>query len=178
MNRLTAVLLTGLMALSFTTAGFAAEVAKIGTFDINRVLTESSAGKMAQKEMRQKFTEIQDKLKNEKEQLEKMKKDLEREAMVLSAEKSQEKQRDFRIRVNDFKKMQEDKAREFKTMENDLKNKMIKEILDVAGDIGKKEGYLLILEEKNSGIFYRPDRIDITNKMIENYNIKLSKTKK
>jgi outer membrane protein len=85
-----------------------ADIAKIGVLNFQQILNESSAGKMTRKEINDKGAEFQEKLKTEKEQIDEMKKAFEREALVLSPEKQAEKQREFRIRVNDFKKMQDD----------------------------------------------------------------------
>lgn len=167
------MILTG---FGFAAPAFGADVVKIGTFDVQKILSESSAGKMIQKQLRTKFTDSQGKLKNEKNQLDEMRKALEREALVLSEEKSQEKQREYRIRVNDFKKMQQTVAQDFKKYENQLKAKMVQDIFNIVGEIGKEEGYLLILDEKTAGIFYRPDKLDITEKIIKQYNLKTSKT--
>ncbi len=163
--------------LGFVSTGLCADVAKIGTFDIQKILNDSSAGKIIQKQLRTKFNGFQGKLKSEKNQLDEMKKALEREALVLSAEKNNEKQREFRIRVNDFKIMQNDFAQEFKIAENEAKGKIVKEIFGIVGLIGKEEGYLIILDEKNAGVFYRQDHLDITEKIIKRYNLKVSTTK-
>ena len=166
-----------LITLGFISAGWSADVAKIGTFNAQKILNESSAGKMIQKELKTKFGKFQDNLQLEKEQLEELKKALEREALVLSAEKSNEKQREFRIRLNDFKKMQQDYAAEFKKLEADYKGKIVKEIYDVVQQIGKEEGYLMILDEKNAGVFFKQAHLDITDKIIKVYNLQVSKKK-
>ena len=155
---------------------FCADVAKIGVIDFQKILKESSAGKMIQKQITNKGAEFQTKLKTEKTQLDEMKKAFEREALVLSPEKQKEKQREFRIRVNDFKKMQDDFAREFKRLEVNLINKIQKEVFQITDVIGKEEGYLLILEKKAAGIVFHPTQLDITDKVIKKYNLKISKT--
>lgn len=162
--------------LGFSPNAFSADVAKIGVFNFQKILTESSAGKIVQKQIAQKGNEFQTKLKTEKEQLDELKKAFEREALVLSAEKQNEKQREFRIRVNDFKKMQEDFAKEFKRLEVGLIQKIQKEVFEITGQIGKEEGYLLILERKTAGVVYHPASLDITDQIIKKYNLKVSKT--
>ena len=178
MKNVTKILLAVFFISLVSVSGFCADSGKIATFDIQKVLGESSSGKMTQKQLREKFKESQDKLNAEKEQLEQMKKDLEREAMVLSAEKSDEKQRNFKIRVMDFKKMQEDLSNDFKRLENDLKNKILQDIYEITNVIGKEDGYLLILEMKASGIFFHQDSLDITDKIIEKYNLKVAQDNK
>ena len=159
----------------FASPAFCADVAKIGIFNLQKIVMESSAGKLMQKEAKEKHTEFQKKLNTEKDELQEMQKSLEREALVLSAEKSDEKQRAFRIRVNDFKKMQNDFAKEMKKIENDLKGQIIKETFEIVKSIGEEEGYLIILETQSAGVFYGQEHLDITDKIIKQYNLKVSK---
>ncbi len=156
---------------------FCADVAKIGVFNFQKILTESSAGKMTQKKITNRGNELQNKLKSEKRQLDELNKSIEKESYVLSPEKLKEKQRAFRIRVNDLKKMQEDFAQEFKTLEVKLINEIQKEVFEITDEIGKKEGYLIIFERKTAGIVYHPAQLDITNQIIKKYNLKISKKK-
>ena len=176
MKRTIVILSMLVFFFGFSSAGFCADVAKIAVVDFQKILIDSSAGKMTQKEIRGKGVEFQNKLKLEKDQLDEMKKSFEREALVLSPEKQKEKQRDFRIRVNDFKKMQDEFSKNFKELEMRLLNKIQKEVFEIATTIGKDDGYLLILEKKQAGIIYNPEQIDITDKIIKAYNLKLSKT--
>jgi len=161
----------------FSPNAFCADVAKIGVFNFQKILTESSAGKIIQKQIAEKGKEFQTKLKAEKDQLDELQKAFEREKLVLSAEKQREKQRDFRIRVNDFKKMQEDFGKEFKQLEVQLIKTVQNEVFQISGEIGKEGGYLLILERKTAGVVYRPDHLDITDQIIKKYNLKVSQTK-
>ncbi len=113
---------------------------------------------------------MEDKLKVLGEEIEDMKKNLEREALVISKEKSEEKQREIRIKINDFKTMQQNFTRQFKEMEVRLVYKIKNEIVELSQKVGKQEGYLLILEKNESGALYFPESIDITDKLIKEYN--------
>ncbi|MCD4721566.1 MAG: OmpH family outer membrane protein [Desulfobacula sp.] len=170
------LILSTFFFLGIIPQGFCADVAKIGVINFQKILKESSAGKMTQKQITEKGNEFQKKLKTEKVLLDEMKKAFEREALVLSPEKQQEKQREFRIRVNDFKKMQETFSREFKQLEVKLLNKIQIAVFEIANEIGKEEGYMLILEKKAAGVVYHPGQLDITDQIIKKYNIKVSKT--
>jgi outer membrane protein len=169
--------LSVLIFLGIIPQAFGADVAKIGVFNFQRILSESSAGKMVQKEITTRGNELQKKLKSEKDQLDELQKAFEREKLVLSPEKQNEKQREFRIKINDFKTMQESFAKEFKQLEVKLINKIQKEVFDITDEIGKLEGYMLILERKTAGVVYHPVQLDITDQIIKKYNLQVSKTK-
>jgi len=175
MKKIFVILSIIIFFFGFIPGGFCADAGKIGVINFQKILKESSVGKMTQKQLSEKGAEFQEKLKTEKAQLDEMKKSFEREALVLSPEKQQEKQREFRIRVNDFKKMQDDLSRGFKQLEVKLLNKIQKEIFQIANEIGKEEGYLLILEKKTAGVIYHLDQLDITDQIIKKYNLKISK---
>ena len=117
MKKIIIILSAIIFSFGFISGGFCADVAKIGVIDFQKILKDSSAGKMTQKQISEKGAELQKKLQAEKIQLDELQKSFEREALVLSPEKQQEKQREFRIRVNDFKKMQEDFSGQFKQLE-------------------------------------------------------------
>jgi len=171
------VILSVFVFLGIVPQVFCADIAKIGVFNFQKILTDSSAGKMMQKEINEKGNELQKKLQTEKDQLDELNKAIEREALVLSPEKQNEKQRDFRIKVNDFKKMQEDFAKEFKQLEVKFINEIQKEVFEITNEIGKKEGYLLIIERKTAGVVYHPAQLDMTDQIIKQYNLQVSKAK-
>jgi outer membrane protein len=159
----------------FVPSALSAGTGKIGVFIFQKILNESSAGKIVQKQIKAKGDGFQKKILAEKNQLDELRKSFEREALVLSTEKQQEKQREYRIRVNDFKKMQETFGREFKQLELQSINKIQKAIFEITGEIGKKEGYSLILERKTGGVVFAQDQLDITDQVIKLYNSKSSK---
>ncbi len=172
----TIVILSMILFLGFIPEAFCADIAKIGVISFQKILSESSAGKITQKQITEKGAELQKKLQDEKNKLDEMKKAFERESLVLSPEKQKEKQREFRIRVNDFKKMQDDFSKEFKQLEMKSLNKIQKEVFEITDKMGKEEGYLLILEKKTAGVIYHPTQLDITDQVIKKYNLKVSKT--
>ncbi len=91
-----------------------------------------------------------------------------REAMVMSKEKREEKQRELEIKKYDFQTLQKKYQTKFRELEAANVEKLQKEIFDIAGKIGKEGGYLLIIE-KSAAVYY-PESIDITDTVIEKYN--------
>jgi len=177
MKKFLIAVITLAFVAGFSPMVFGADVAKIGVVDFEKIIKESSAGKLTQKELRKKGEEFQGKLKNEKNSLDAISKAFEREALVLSPDKKREKERDFRIRVNDFKKMQEDYTKELRRIEMKLINQMQKNVFEIANDMGKAEDFLLIVERKTAGVLYMPDSVDITDRIITAYNAKVAKKK-
>lgn len=166
----TALLVGMVMIAGSASTVWSADVAKIGVIDFQTVLSTSSPGKLSKAEINEKGAQMEEDLKAKGEEIEELKKKIEREALVMSAEKNEEKQRELRIKINDFKTLKNSYMKQFKEMEFKLVSKIRTEILDIAKDIGKKKGYLLILEKNEAGIMYFPESIDLTDELIKEYN--------
>ena len=156
--------------LCFVSFAEAADVAKIGVVDFQKILQNSSAGKYAQAEINKKGKQMESELAKKGAGIEERKKQIEKESLVMSKEMREEKQREIRIQINDLKVMQKRFTQEFKAFENRLVQRIRKDVLKVVDRIGKSEGYLMIVERKTGEVIYSPTSVDITDAFIQNYN--------
>lgn len=151
-------------------SSYGADVAKIGIVNFQRILETSSAGKKAMAEVNKRGKKIEADLKKKGEGIEAKKDKLEREALVMSKEMREEKEREIRININDFRSLQKKYVAEFKEHEERLVGRIQREVLQIITEMGKKEGFLLILEKREAGVMYFPNTIDITDRVIQKYN--------
>jgi outer membrane protein len=156
--------------LCFVSFAEAADVAKIGVVDFQKILQNSSAGKYAQAEINKKGKQMESELAKKGAGIEERKKQIEKESLVMSKEMREEKQREIRIQINDLKVMQKRFTQEFKAFENRLVQRIRKDVLKTVDKIGKSEGYLMIVERKTGEVIYSPTSVDITDAFIQNYN--------
>jgi outer membrane protein len=162
--------LTVTLTLLFAASSWGADIAKIGVVDFQKVLSVSNAGKYAQAEINKQGKSMEEDLKKKGSEIEEIKKRLERETLVMSKGKRDEKEREFRIKLNDFKVLKKKYATNFKRMEKRLVNRIQKAIFKLVEEMGKKEGFLLIVEKREGGVLYYPTTIDITDRLIQKYN--------
>jgi outer membrane protein len=151
----------------------AADVAKIGVANLQRILETSNPGKSAQEEIKKQKDQMEQELKQKGGEIEELRKQLERESMVMSKEKREEKEREIRIKLNDFKSLQKRYRTQLQNLEKKLVNTLLKEVSTLVEEIGKKEGYLLIIN--NAGVMYSPNSINITDKVITELNTRFEK---
>jgi outer membrane protein len=156
-------------------ASYGADVAKIGVVNFQKLLEKSDAGKKATAEINKRGKEMENNLKKKGEEIDKNKKKLEREALVMSKEMREQKEREIRISINDFKTLKNKYMADFKQHEASLVRDIQKEVLKIVKEMGKKEGFLVILEKREAGVLYAPDTIDITDRLIQRYNTIYSK---
>ncbi len=151
----------------------AADVAKIGIVDIQRIMNTSTQGKLAQAQIKELSDKMTQALKQKGAEIEELRKQLERESMVMSKEKRGEKEREFRIKLNDLKSLEKRYRGELQVLEKKLSKELRKEVFALVGEIGKKEGYLLIIN--NFNVMYAPGSIDITDELIKQLNARHAK---
>jgi outer membrane protein len=151
----------------------AADVAKIGVANLQRVLETSNPGKSAQEEIKQQKDKMEQELKQKGGEIEELRKQLERDSMVMSKEKREEKEREVRIKLNDFKSLQKRYRTQLQNLEKKLVNELLNNVSNLVEEIGKKEGYLLIIN--NTGVMYSPGSIDITDRLIKELNAQHAK---
>ncbi len=174
------VLLAGIILFSgLVCQAFAADATKIGVVNFQKIMVESSAGKMAQKQLREKKDALVGKLNTEKKELDDYITELKRQKLVLTPESTELKTKEEEAvkRIQAFQKLEKDSNQEFKQMEFELINKTQNAVTEIANKIGKEQGFLLILEKNTSGVIYHPERIDITDEVIKLYNLEMAKIK-
>ena len=152
---------------------FGADVAKIGVIDVQRIMSTSEQGKAAKAQIKEQSDKMTVALKEKGAEIEDLKKQLERESMVMSREKREEKEREFRIKLNDLKSLEKRYRGELQAIEKRLAGDMRKAVFALVEEIGKKEGYLMIIN--NFNVMYSPGSIDITDRVIKELNAKFKK---
>jgi outer membrane protein len=156
--------------ISLAVPALGANTVKIGIVDFQKILKSSEAGKEATADIEAKGKAMETELKNQGSELQDAKDRLDREALVMSQDKRSEKERELRIRAMDFQDKQKRYSKEFNDLKMKLVNELQKKVLALAGEIGKKEGYLLILEKNTCGALYFPASIDLTDQLIKMYD--------
>lgn len=164
-----------LILFFFTNSLSAADVAKIGVIDLQKILETSSSGKSIQAQLKGQKEKMESDLKQKGSEIEKISKRLERESMVMSKDMREEKEREQRIKINDFKSLQKKYRSDLQKLEAQLMNQMQRDIKELVDGIGKKGGYLLIINKYS--VLYSPGSIDITDDLIKKLNAKTAKRK-
>jgi len=177
-SNLSKTVITVLISLSLCGPVWAADVAKIGTIDFQRIIDLSDAGKAAQERLNKQAKEMEADLKSKGAAIEEGRKQFEREALVLNKEMKDAKEREMRIKINDFKQLQQRYTGVARELQFRLVGQIRKDVDKLVKDLGQKKGYLLIMERKEGGVIYMPSTIDITDKVIKAYNVQWAKGKK
>src|SRR5881628_2650270 len=143
---------------------------KIGVVDMQRALNECDAGKKAKDQVKAKFEKSQDQLRKQREDIDHMKEDYDRKALVLKDEERRNLEKDLENRSLDFKRKYEDFQRDLKRTDSELTAGIVDELYALVRDYGAKHDYSLVLEASNGALLYNDKATDITDEIIKLYN--------
>jgi outer membrane protein len=152
---------------------FSADPVKIGVVDLQKILETSNSGKAAQNELKVQRDKMQADMKQRGNEIQEIESRMQREAMVMSRETREEKEREHRIKVSDFQALQRKYQSDLQEVERKLMGKLQTEITSLVSDIAKKDGYLLVIS--NIGVIYSLPSVDITERLIQELNAKSGK---
>src|SRR5438552_340670 len=127
---------------------------KIAVVDMQRALNECDAGKRAKDQVKAKFERSQNQLKKQREDLDRMKDDYDRKALVLKDEERRNLEKDLETRGLEFKRKYEDFQRDLKRTDAELTSSIVEELYGIVRDYGQKNGYSLVLEASSGPLLY------------------------
>ena len=144
--------------------------ARVAVIDVNKVLTQSAAGKAAYDKLKKMQDDRMAKAKSMNEEVQKLDSEIATKRISLSEDKLAELQKqlsDKRISMQRYaqdaeREIGEARDRELMALEN-----KIKPVIDT---LGKEMGLAAIFNKFESGLVYASDAIDITDTVIKRFN--------
>jgi len=147
---------------------------KFGVIDVERVVSESAAGK----ESFLKLKKLQEKKVEEAKQFEKgivdLQKQMEEQKFVLSEQKMKDLQKQFEDRQIAYKRFKDDSERELKDARDEELKKLEEKIFPIINQMGKELGFALIFNKFNSGLVYADDSVDVTDEVLKRFNTQVN----
>ena len=159
-----------IFVLCFQTHACCADTCKIGVIDVMKLQEKSKSFQKVRKALREKFVALEKKLEKERNEVIKLEQELKKQSMMLSLDAREGKRQDLEKKMRHFRYLQNETAEEAKSLELEARKKVIKEIEKVVDKIGKKKGYVIILERRTVGLIYYKDAIDLTDEVTEAYD--------
>ena len=159
---------------------------KVAVVDLQTVLDTSVRGKAAKDRLKDVSVKLQEEIKTKREfkdkreqELQKLRSEIQSQGLVLSEQARVAKAETFRNQVRELKRFIddtnrfiEDATQEFREKEARETQLLIQEIRKVVREVGKQEGYSLILEgnENTAVVLYFSNAIDLTPQIIQRYD--------
>jgi len=144
--------------------------ARVAVIDVNKVLTQSAAGKAAYDKLKKMQEDRVEKAKTMDEELRKLDAEINTKRISLSEDKLADLQKqlaDKRISMQRYAQDADREIGEARDRELQALEAKIKPVIDA---IGKEMGLAAIFNKFESGLVYASDAIDITDTVVTRFN--------
>jgi len=161
---------TGVALLCAAVSASAAE--RIGYVDMQRVVSESAAGKRARAEIEGMIKQKQEQVNREGQKLKALQESFEKEKLTLTEAQRKTKERDFEKKVQSYQQLAADAQRDLREKDNEYTRKALTAIRAAIRELAKEEKLMLVLEKNEQPVLYAEDGPDLTDKVIKAYDAK------
>ena len=149
----------------------AAEAVKIGSVDIQKVLLNSEAGKVAKEQLAEKAAKYEGEKTTRETELKKLKGELEGQSALLNESARSTKERDYQQRLKDYQRFLKDAQDDLQAKNDEFTSKLVDQIVKVAQEYGRKHGYTAIFV-KSEVLLYLDPAADVTDQVMKAFNEK------
>jgi outer membrane protein len=165
-------LVVGVLVLGYSLS-HAQERIKIGYIDIQKVISESQAGKRARDRFQAQVKKAESDIMKERQDIERLKAELDKKGPLLKDDERRNIEADLQKRSINLQRSMSDHQQDLQVRNNEMMSEILKELEKIVNEVGKAEKFTLILER--SQILYSDQGIDITSKVIDTYNSRAKK---
>jgi outer membrane protein len=168
-----ALLIVGLaVLLGVWGTGAQDEPVRIGIVDLNQAINATEEGKAAREEMNRRTRAAEQQLQPMVDQAKALDEELKGKRYVLSDEVLFGKRADlYELQNRIESKLQEAKG-QLESQKAKLLQPIVSKMNDTVKEIGKEQGFTIILDRSTAGLVYTREALDITNQVTARFNKK------
>lgn len=147
---------------------------KIAVIMFQAAVARTNEGQRDLSNLEKKFAPKNDQLKQESDQIDALKKDLQSKAKTLTADQRQEKVNQIQDKEKELSQQVQDARSDFQNEMGTAFNSLAQKVGSVMTAYAKEHGYTLVLDAsaQNSPVLWASPSVDITKAVIAAYNAK------
>lgn len=165
-----AVVLVALAALLAWGTAAQDDPVRIGIVDIDAAISSTEEGRAAREEFARKQREAEAKIQPLVERYRSLEEDLKAKKFVLSDEALFQKQLDLVEMRNQIQSRMKELEGQLKVDQKRLEGPLTSKLVTIIDDVGKEQGFTVILRRDAPGVLYAREALDITEIVIQKYN--------
>jgi len=166
------ILFAALVATAAATGRAHAGDVKIAVVDLRRALNETDEGQAAMKKLTKHKDKLQKKIEAKEKEILQQKESIEKQQNVLTKEALQAKVEEYYRAVTELQQTYMQFQRELMQKETKATQEILEKMAEILEDIGKSEGYTVILDRSVGAVVWAPSHLDLTDQLIQKYNSK------
>lgn len=143
---------------------------KLAVIDVQRLVTDSVAGKEALARLKKLQDDKIAEGKAKNDEVDALRKRLNEGRLSLADDKISELEKQLEEKVTGLRRFQEDAEREFNKSRETTFGEIERRVFPVIEQVGKEGGYTFIFNKFQSGLLYADDAADITSQIIQRFD--------
>jgi len=148
------------------------EAIKIGIVDIDQAISSTDEGKAAREEFARKQREAEQQMQPLMDRYKGVEEELKAKKFVLSEEALFQKQLDLAEMRNLIQNKIKELEGQLQVDQKRLEGPLTAKLVEIITDVGKTQGFTLILRRGTPGVLYTREALDVTDLIIQRYNRK------
>jgi outer membrane protein len=157
---------------AWATAASEEPAIRIGVVDIDQAISSTEEGKAAREELSRKQREAETKVQPMIERYRALEEELKTKKFVLSDDALYQKQLDLAEMRNEVQAKMREIDGQLQVDQKRLEGPLLAKLKDIIEEIGKSQGFTLIIHRNAPGVLYARESVDITSQVVERYNKK------
>ena len=145
---------------------------KIGIIDVQQALISTEEGKKVTADLKRKVRAAEAQIQPKIKLLQETQKELQEMQHVLSKEVLQKKQFDLMEMRTQIENQGQGMEQQLKLDQARLTQPLLQKFAEIIDEIGRSEGFSLILDRQDPGIMYSREALDITDLAVAEFNKK------
>jgi len=164
------VLALGAVAFGSAAAPAAAQGIKVAVIDVQRLVTDSVAGKEALAKLKKLQEDKIGEGKAKQDEIEQLRKKLNEGRLSLADDKIAELEKQLEEKVTGFRRFQEDAERELGKSRDNSFAEIERRVSPLIEQVGREGGYTLIFNKFQSGLVFAIESADITDQIVQRFD--------
>jgi outer membrane protein len=160
--------------LVWGTAASEEQAIKIGVVDLEQAISSTEEGKAAREEFQRKTREAQAKFQPMLDRYQALEEELKAKKFVLSDDALRQKELDLAEMRNEIQSKGREIEGQLQVDQKRLEIPLVQKLEAIIEEIGKSQGFTLIIRRGTPGVLYTREALDMTQLVIDRYNKKKS----
>ncbi len=154
-----------ILGLAFSPLWAGAAEFKMGTVNVQDILTKSADWKRVQDSVKRKAEEMGRPLQQRRQGIAQEVQDFEKQAGVMKDDAKKRKQEELQKKMSDFEKQATDAQKQLQQFEEREKSPILKKLEEAVKVVAQENKLDLVLDTMNPGLLYASPGTDITEKV-------------
>jgi len=143
---------------------------KIGFYDMDHVIRNSTAGKKSIEELKKIVDKSKAVIQEKEAELQKLKDELEKQRSLMKPDVLKDKEATYQKKYRDYQILVKDSNEELQGKQQDMAKEFVPEIMKIVRGIGEREKYSLIIDVYTVPVAYWNRTNDLTKKVLDEFN--------